>query len=184
MDTLKRLFLEDPTTVYVLFALIELVAIVVWYRQRSRRSLIALAVPVVLGGAVFALDSLVVTDREELQKAVRQIADAFEQRRVDTVLDYLDDEYSGFAGNKAQAVDRARSELRLERIESIRLSYNQLTVRERFAEMTVTSVIKTTSSAGGRAVALQWKVEWVKRSAGWRIIHISPPTPVIPGFTG
>ncbi|HDY64916.1 MAG TPA: hypothetical protein ENH84_01630 [Phycisphaerae bacterium] len=184
MDTLKRLFLEDPTWVYVILAVVGLILAATWYRRRSGRYGWGLIVLVVLGGIVFALDSVIVTDREQIRQTVREIAVEFAQGSFDTARKTIDEDYYGLRNNKAGLLAFGEAESKRERVKSVKITRCRINVVGRRAEMKITTVIHLSDEMGGGAVSFLWKVNWVKRPEGWRIEKLSNPTNVIPGFSG
>ena len=184
MDTLKRLFLEDPTLVYIILAAGGVILGALWYYRRSRQYALGLIVPVVLGGAVFVLDSVVVTDREQIRQTVREIAAEFAQGRFDIARKSIDEDYYGLRNNKSELLAFGEAESKRDRVKSVKITRCRINVVGRRAEMKITTVIHLSDEVGGGVRPLLWKINWVKRPEGWRIEKLSAPANVIPGFTG
>lgn len=184
METIKRLFLEDPTWVYIILAAGELILAATLYYRRSRRYAWGLIVPVLLGGIVFALDSVVVTDREQIRQTMREIADEFAQGRLDTARKSIDENYYGLRNNKSALLAFSEAETSRGRVKSVKITRCRINVVGRRAEMKITTVIHLSDDLGGGVMPFLWKVNWVKRPEGWRIEKLSTPTKVIPGFSG
>jgi hypothetical protein len=181
MEFLKRTFLEDPTYLYVLLVIVELVLMAIWYSRRTAWSARLLLLPVVLAGCVVAADAMVVTDRERLKQVVEEIAADVAGGSFDVATSYLDDSYQGFGGNKAGLIDRGLAEAHSRRIEKVKFTRVQTIFSGKTAEMDVTTVIHMRGDyAGSRPIA--WKIYWVDLPEGWRIRGVTSPQLVIPGF--
>jgi hypothetical protein len=73
MELLKHVLFEDPLLAYIVMAIATLITAAMWYRTRSRRSRILLAVWPLVAVAVGLLAALVETDREKVDRTWRQV---------------------------------------------------------------------------------------------------------------
>ena len=93
---------EGRTTVYVLLAAAAAVLLYTWWQTRRRALLAAGGVLVGLIGAYFLLDRLVETDREQVRRKVRELADAVNARDTDRVMANVSERFSSQGRNKAE----------------------------------------------------------------------------------
>jgi hypothetical protein len=176
MDTLRHLFYEDATWVYVALVLAELVLFWNYFRRRTRRTALCLLIPLALGGTVFAVETLVVTDREKIMGTVREIASDYQRGGLNAARLYLYDGYEGFGGDKDSLLSQA------ENVQSIKLTNPRLTVSEQRAELWITSVVRLSDDLGGGTLSFRWCVSWIRLLEGWKIDRVNTPEPVVPGF--
>jgi hypothetical protein len=176
METLGRTFFEDPLYVYIALVFAELVLAAIWYERRSRRWAMLLLAPVVAAGAVFAVSTLVVTDREQILAAAARIARDLEGGSVAAAQEYLDDEYRGVGMDKQGALALGRTAIQTYHIRSIRFTRMNVEVASRRARMRAATIIEIAAREFGSGQApLVWEVRWIKRKAGWRIIDVEEP---------
>lgn len=175
MESIERALFEDPLYVYVSLAFVELALVGMWHARRSRGWLASLAVPVVLAVAVFATEKLVVTDREQIHRAMAEIADHVEAGSFERVAEYLDEDLAGAYGDKDQAVQAGRTALKVYRIQSLRYLNLRVEVDGHQASVRVTTVIEFQGRAAGGRDVLRWQLGWVKRPEGWRILEVARP---------
>jgi len=182
MESVKHLLFEDPTWLLVILAAAELAVFWFWLRRRTKRSAMAMLIPPILAGALLALSALVVTDREAIQHNLQQIADEYQAQHLDAAATFLDDEYEGFGGDKKSLLEMAEQTRGDHPIQSIRVTRLIVNVHGRRAEADITTVVHPEDSLGGGAYSFAWTLDWVRRDAGWRILHIDNPVTVVPGF--
>jgi hypothetical protein len=170
VENLKTTFFEDPTYVYVGLVLIEIGLAAVWHGRRSGRLLAALAGPPVLAAAVFALSSLVVTQREEIIAAAKEIAEDLTSGGYAALERYLDE---GFAGrfeavdiDKAAAVEAARTNIRSYGVSQVLVKRTDVQVEGSYATMDVQTLIVW---GDGRRTPIHWTLLWARLPEGWRI---------------
>lgn len=176
MPAMKATFFEDPAYVYAALVVAEFVLVVVWLSRRNRRWATMLVVPLILGGAVFGLERLVVTDREELVAAAGQIAQDFEAASTAAAERYLDDDLRGSFRSKRAALAAGR--LAIERYGLAGVRFTKLEVRVSGLQATMhasTIILFNRSDIGPGRVSLIWDVHWIKRPQGWRIIEVKKP---------
>jgi len=172
MESLRRALFEDPLYVYVSLAFVELALVGIWHARRTGRRLAYLAVPVVLAVAVFAMERLVVTDREQILQAMQDIAGHIEAGSFDPVAEHIDEQLTGAYGDKGQVVQAGRRILTLYDIKSLRYLNPRVDVAGDQAVLRVTTVIVFQRQAAGGRTAMSWRLRWIKRSGGWRILEV------------
>ena len=175
MESLKRALFEDPFYLYATLVFVALAMAGVWHARRSRAWLVALAVTVLLAAAVFVTEKLVVTDREQIRRALTEIARHIEAANLDGVWEYLDEDLSGAYGDRDDAVESGRNTLRVYKIKSLRYVNPRVSVQGDRAEVRVTTVIDFEVRGTGGGTALKWRLGWVKRPGGWRIREVDRP---------
>lgn len=171
METLQRTFLESPLYVYVFLAFAELALAAIWHERRTRRLAMSLLVPPAMAAIVFAVSTLVVTDRERLIQAAEKIARNAENGSIAAAVGYLDDNYHGLGGDKQGLIDEGNRMLSQFRIKKIRFTSMNVEVQGQTAVMNAGTIIEFTDGQ----YPLAWEVGWIKRPQGWRIIDIAQP---------
>ena len=190
METLKETFLENPLYVYIGLAIIELAIAAVWYERRSRKLAGLLAAPLVIAAGVFALEALVVTDREEITAALKEIARVSctsdgKAANISAAAIYLDEkvrvdlptEYGGMNLTRDQAIAAGKSVVERFTIQSVKFSKLEIELTDDRAEAHLVTIMRF----GGTEMAEQrtsliWDIHWVKRDAGWRILRVEAPS--------
>ena len=188
MEALKTALFENPLYLYIALAIAELVLVGLWYERRGRRQLAYLAIPLGIAAVVFAVETLVVTDREHITNGLREIAREVEtfhgqphleaaQRYLaeDVVVDF-GSEAGGVNLTKDQALKAARLVLDRSPITNVRFMNLQVEVREHSADTEFATFISfETRELGPQNTSLQWTLRWSKRPEGWRIARVEKP---------
>ena len=190
MESLRQTFFEDPLYVYIGLAIVELAIAAVWHERRSRRLAGLLAAPLVLAAGVFALEALVVTDREQLTAALKQIARAActsggNAPNVPTVAIHLDEkvrvdlpaEYGGMRLTKEQAIAAGQTVAERFTIKSVKFTKIEIEVTNARAETRVVTILRFGGTEiGEQRTSLIWNIHWAKREGGWRILRVDTPS--------
>ncbi len=172
MESIKQTLFEDPTAIYIVLGLAELALAAMWFYRRTVWSQRLLLAPVLLAVGVFALDVLIVTDREQIMETVEAMAEDFEAGRMENIDQYVDEAYVGFrADSKEQLVAALRSEQENRNVDSIKVTSMELDVSGRSATMYATTII----GWRGNRIPLRWTLYWVKRNDAWRIRGAEAP---------
>jgi hypothetical protein len=175
MDTLKSLFFEDPTALYIALGVVELAMFAVWYGRRAGRLLVAMTIPPVLAVIIALVAHLVVTDRERIHDALSAISDSAVAGDLKAAETYLDPNLRGpMRGATFMNRDRwltvGRSMLERYKVESVKLNQVDTTIAGPNAttrlEMTVT--VKDYGP-----VRIGWQIQWAKRPDGWRVTELT-----------
>ena len=179
METIKRLLFEDPMYLYVALGLTEAVLAIRWRQRGTRRSALALVVPAALALCVLTLDWQVVTDREQIIGASREIARDLQAGSVAAAERYLHEDFSGYYQTKQNVLAQGRRAIEVHKPKLIRLRNLQVSVTGRQAEMSVTTVVEPGAGEfAGQQHPFNWSVRWVKVTAGgqqvWRIRDVTP----------
>lgn len=169
------LLFENPLWLYVALAAAELVLGIRWVRVRTRGAAVALAVPAALALAVMTADMLVVTDREKIQAAMKEIAVRLDHRDVAGVGQYLADDFGGHYVTKDGALRAAQEALKTYNVRNIRASHGEVEMLDTQAKVIVRTTFDFDSEFGKGSYTLKWRLLWAKRDGQWLIINAEPP---------
>jgi len=173
METLSRTFFEDPLYAYVALAVAELVLAATWYVRRTRGSLAAMLAPPLLAAATFAVERLVVTDRERILAAAGEIARDIERGSLASAEECLDDGFGGYWPTRAIALAAGRAAIAQYRFDRVRVVNPKVEVSGTRAAMHAMTIVSISAGeAAGNRVCLVWDILWIKRPAGWRIFRM------------
>ena len=172
METLKRCFLENPTWVYTALVVVELVLFSMWFSTRSKGRKWLLLVPLLVGVIVFALDWIVVTDREEMEATLTNITTSFRNGTIKEQTHVITDNYHGYLKTKTALINAAVGEAKKSRIESVGVVFQSVKVTGSRAEMRIKTKVRLDT---GQIIPLTWTIYWGKSDEGWKITEISAP---------
>jgi len=174
---MSETFFESPLYVYAALGLAELVLAVFWYERRGRKFALAMVVPPVLAAGVALVAHLVVTDREQIESAAQDIANAIEQRRVDRIPGHFDDAFTarvaGMTITKPQVVAVCNSNVQKWDVSRVVFHKVSVEVSGSRAAMHLTTFL--TYGQGSRT-GLIWDLTWIKRGERWLILEVEEPT--------
>ncbi len=186
MQTLKNVLFDDPLAIYAGLGMIEIVLLAMWRGYLTRKRLLMLAAPLLLGGVVFGVERLVVTDTEKIVAALDELAAGVddEELSVRALETHLDDEVvidlgvgmggMGLTKDQALAIWRklvSRHRVVRATIHSPDIDIDGEKARTRFA----TILTYRTGDDTTAKTSLLWDVDWIRRGQTWRIIAVSPP---------
>ena len=165
---------EDPLQLWLLLVVVEVVIAAVWLRTRSRRWKLALAGPVLLGGALALTAHLVVTDGEYIAAALKEMAAGAEVGNFEPVERYLHDDC------RMPLVRRSHMgrEALLAACKDAQKRYGVVVVQPTGIETSfdddavVTDLWTTVRLAMGQTYRLRWRFEWVRTDDGMRVIEV------------
>jgi len=183
METLKTSLFEDPFTIYIILGAIAAGLIVTWRTANRSSRWVAtwLLVVAILAGGTFAIERLVVTDREQIRLALKDIAESVPAGRIQHAMTYLDDKYFGwgkFKPGAALAVKVAVARYDVQKISL--LGKPAISLEGKLAECKVSVIITYKFESEPTRHLMAWNVEWIKRPEGWRIQRAEPTTDVMP----
>lgn len=177
MDTI----FEDPTTLVYIAGAVAAVLFLIWRGSQSKGVLYGMLAALCVAGGLLAADALVETEREYLESTVDRIASELEQKQGTTFLANLDDDYTGFGGNKAGLTKLANSRIKSTLIDSISIKECEIELTGELAKMNVLTRVMPGGAKKGLRVLLRLTVRWQKRpDVGWRIISATKPKIVMP----
>jgi hypothetical protein len=176
---MKHLFFEDPFWLYAMLVLAEGVLLVIWNRDRTRTTALRLLVPPALGALIFAVATLVVTDRERITAAVHEITRDVTNGQVTVLERHLDDDFHMRLGGKplgkAETVAHARRALARTRITKVDLKRLQVEVSGETATVRMITAIRVEGGGFRGGVPLVWHLRWIKRGKQLRILESTQP---------
>ncbi len=183
METLKVTFLENPLTLYIILGAVAVGLAVSWRTAgRSGRWLATgLLIVAVLAGGIYTLETLVVTDREQIHLALKDIAESVPAGRREHAMTYLDEKYRGWGKFKPGAVRAVKAALAMYDVQSIKLlGTPAVEVDGELAQCKVSAIIHYKRDGKPSRYVLAWNVKWIKRPEGWRIRRAEPTADVMP----
>jgi len=170
VDTLQLLLLERPLAVLVALGFVEGICLVLLYAHRTRRVLIAAAVPIVLGGIVVIVSAVVTTQRERVNAALVSLCRATAAGDMEDVSQGVDGAYDDGVYRKAELlaiVDRTRSRLGLR---DVKLFDVRTEIDGGRAVIDCRAVLHVRDNPTGRNVVMtRWRLWWTLRSDRWRL---------------
>lgn len=169
---MQSIFTDSPTYAYVALVAAEVVLLAIWHERRTRKLALALGVPILLAGAVFVVEAMVVTDREIIEDATRQIAHDLVEGSTASVELYLDDEFGGTWASKKLAIGAAKVAIMVYKVCSIRFGRLEVEVDGDEAKMDVVTRMTIEAEAMEAPVVIGWDVRWIRRDVGWRIVQV------------
>jgi hypothetical protein len=190
MEKIETALFEDPLVIYVILALAAAAIIALWRtRGGSGRWLAArLLIVAILAGGVFAIERLVVTDREQIQLALRDIAASVPAGRIDHAMTYIDENYHGWGRPPGTSIP-ARASLTMAikaavadyQVREIKLAgMPRIEVAGKLAQCKVVVVITYVTEGTPTKHVMAWNVKWIKRPEGWRIEGAEHTTDLMP----
>jgi hypothetical protein len=173
---MKELLFDNPLPIYVVLALAEIVIAGLWHRGRSRNLAIALLVPPVLAMAFMTVGMLVVTDRQKIATALKDIAAHVERGDLRACEAYLAEDFDGYGGSRQGAIEAGEKAWKNYSISKVGLSNVKIELTGSQAKVTARSVVTyNVPGLGEGRVNLDWTVYWSLRDGQWRIIHVDDP---------
>jgi len=101
MNTVSFLLFENPITLWVVLGVIEIAALAVWQRTRSRRAVKVLVAMPAIAVAVGILSAAVATDYESVLRTIGAMDRAVVTGNADAFLAEVSSDYGSGAGDKA-----------------------------------------------------------------------------------
>jgi len=175
-----------PLWLLGVLAVAEVVTLVVWLARRTRTAGLAAAVPALLAGLVLLVAWLVVTDRERIERGYQAIAADLVAGRTGALQVYLDEdcrvgldpEARVLALDKADVIRLAERYVAEMKLREIKLSRMTVDVGAGRGESEVTTMIHSDwPDVAGATFAIRWRVTWVEREDGWRVLRAQTTGP-------
>lgn len=192
MQSLKNMLFENPMTLYIGLGMVVIVLLAIWYRQLTARRLLILAAVLLVGVGIFAIERMVVTDRETIAAALDELAAsaAIRPTSSEALEKYLDDEVrldlgpiiGGTNVDKDRALEIWRATINSRKIKRIAIHSPDITIDGHIATTRFATVLTySTGSANDTAPSEAkdswiWDLEWALRDGQWRIVLVSPPS--------
>jgi hypothetical protein len=182
MDTLKSVLFENPLAIYVVLALAEVVLAWMWYTRRDRR-LVRWLLVVPAAGLVVALTAwLVVTDREKIERNLKDMAAAVVAGDFDKLGSHLDASCYAPVGassiGQQELLDRGREVVRLHHVRQITLESIDTAIAGPNASTLLNTRIYLSNFITD-SIAITWKMQWGKRDGQWRLTAVQIDKPAM-----
>lgn len=172
---------EDVTTLLVVLGIVELALALALYQSGRGVILIAMAGVLLLAGAAFATERLVVTERERVESALMGVVEAVQDNDLDAVLSYI--------GPQALEVRTlAQANLKLVKIQEAKITdAPQILINELTNPPTATASfmgrvqgqLKMGSQYGDTYIA-RFEVTMRRYDGQWKIVAVETESP-LPG---
>ncbi len=176
---MKALFFEDPFWLYGLLLVAAAVLGTVWWRTRERAHALRLLIPVGLAGVVFAVSTLVVTDREKIQAATEALVSSVKAGRLDAFETYLDRDFRGhFRGramNRDQTLQEARQILTQAGVGDVDIKKNDIEVKGPDARQRLQVLVDYHGPGARGRLPVLFQIHWIRTEQGWRIYEVAEP---------
>ena len=104
---------EGDTTAYVILAAVAVLLLVAWWQTRKRYWYFGIVAFLALIGLYFLLDRLVETDREQIERKVKEMSAGVRERNVDRIFANVSEQFR--LNNQNRAAFRAFAEQALRR---------------------------------------------------------------------
>ncbi|HKQ46713.1 MAG TPA: nuclear transport factor 2 family protein [Phycisphaerae bacterium] len=175
MDFFQNLFLESPIRLGVLTLIVLAAALYARRRYMETFGKHILPAAAVLLAALFAIQYLVVTDREEIEKALEEFVAAIEANDSARIDAAISDDYSSEAMVKQDIVAFIERTLSRLKIYDTRFHRRDVTVQDEPAEMIVAARATVSVEGGvGEMHWGSWRIDWLREGGTWRIVAIRP----------
>jgi ketosteroid isomerase-like protein len=175
MDLAARVFLESPVALG-LFSFL-LFALVLMTRNRWPESSRRYSLPVVLGAIpmLFAIQKLVVTEREMIHHRLNELIAAVERSDVEAFAETLHPDYRADGMDRAAMTDFVTASLKELRLYDTRLHVRRVTVDGDQAELTLTAstTVSRHGEVGQRHTGV-WQLIWRREAGTWRVVALRP----------
>lgn len=174
---MAELLFERPLSIYIALVFISLILGVFWVTSRNKKLLLAILIAVVLGGIVGLVAHLVVTDREIIIAAAKDIAQCVQDKQYDRILPHIDEDFRGRILDrrisKGTIAAIARSSVRQHSVLTIKFTRGEVEINGDTAEMDCrTMIIYGKENAKS---PLSWDVTWIKRDDRWLVKSLDGP---------
>ena len=160
MEALQTALFEDPLGIYIALSIVAVLGLVSFLTWRTLKSAWPAAAALLAGAAVFAISTLVVTDREQIRTNCDEMIKAVNSRNMLIVEHFLDKDFAGQGRyeTRKQAIARLARDLKEYGITGVKHRILDLNVRDDLATMAVCSDI---TSKRIPAMRLHWSVIWI-----------------------
>ena len=175
MDYVNLVLFESPFRLGVLSFL--LFAVVVLARRRWVGAMSRYSLPATLGviALLFVIQSLVITQREQVLQAVAVLIEAVETKDTAALQGVVSREYLSEDMDRDDIVSLIRAALQTITIQDTRRARSKVTIDGDRAEL-ILAVRATVSIRGGIGEyhVGRWWLSWLNESDGWKIVALRP----------
>ncbi len=176
MDTVKHVLLESPWAVYVVASVVVIVLLGLWVKYRRHKLLWRALVVAAVAAGVGLLAHFVDTDREKIAMSLARMARDVKAGRMAAIKETLDEEcrglkFSGVTISKAQLLlfgGMAIGDSKITLVSFLRVDTD--TDGDKATSEVATNIF--TNNPEIPRVVVVWKLQWIKRPEGWRILQV------------
>ena len=174
VDAARKILFEDPLPLWLLLVVVEAVIVAVWLARRAPRWKLAMGIPLLLGGASALTAHLVVTDREYIAAALREMAAGAEAGDFEPVERHLHKDCRmprvGRPDLDRQALlGRCKGAQRRYKVDRVKPT-GIVTLDD--GDAAVTNLWTTVGLASGEQFRLRWRFKWARTDEGMRVIEV------------
>ncbi|MBI5762483.1 MAG: nuclear transport factor 2 family protein [Planctomycetes bacterium] len=175
MDFLTRLFLESPIRLGIFSFLLLSVVLLIRGRLSEKAARWSLPFTLILIPALFGMQHIVVTQREEICSELRSFISAIESRTSQAFSATLSDNYDNEGMNRGAMLDYISARLESMRVYDTRITNDDVEISGDAAEMDllVAATVSIQGGIGDRHIG-RWRIRWQREPDGWKIVGISP----------
>ena len=171
---MKAFFLDDTYALPLTAGLVVFVLAMAWHLRRTPRSAAALGVGIAVAVLLLAVQKIVVTDREAIDRTVRRLAVAVETKDFEAVAQLIDDDFGTGDRQKADLIPAIKATLTLFEIEGARLHAMEIDISADNATVGFGVLCRLRFNGSGQPSTSRWSLVLVRRDEGWRVQEIHP----------
>lgn len=197
MESIKHTLFEDPLILYLILGVAQITMIWLWRARRQSdqpgqgKWLLGLIAPVLLAGAVFTVERLVVTDREQIEINMREIGRLIQSGKVEGVVAYLDDriqvklpQLGTNTESREVAINVGKQFVAQNPLGKLSFVNAKIEPANRRANVTVATVVEFTGGdMKGQKCGIRWILHWINKDGRW-LINEAEAQPVKPSDLG
>lgn len=174
MSLLTALLFESRTAFWIFSALALGAAYAVWLRSEPsrRRRVFPIAIGVCAG--LFALQSLVTTERERLRIAIDDTVAAVQDRNLAGVMERIAGDFSADGMDRAEFERYVKAAFQRTEISDTRIGGGVTEIDGDAATTEFTATATVRMELGVQRLGSEWEVKWVREPDGWKIVAIRP----------
>ncbi len=175
MDFLTRLFLESPIRLGVFSFLFLSIVLLIRGRLSEKAARWSLPATLVLIPALFVVQHVVVTQREQIRGELGSFIAAIETRNEAAFSATLSGDYDNEGMNRGAMLDYISGRLESMRVYDTRITNDDIEINGDAAEMDllVAATVSVQGGIGDRHIG-RWRIRWIHEPDGWKIVGISP----------
>lgn len=171
---MESLLFENPLPIYIAACVSEITLVILWMRTRERA--FTLAIPPLVCALLAVLAASVETDRERIIAITEEVVEYGNRNDFNSAIKYLDADFTYRDLTRDEAIEKAQEGKERHHIQSIVLTGIKVEVEDDRAEARVYTTMKLSQSEYGQeAYPVLWKVTWIKRPEGWRVLEVKRP---------
>lgn len=168
-------FLFESRTAFWIFSAIALgAAYAIWLRTEGARRRRVFPIAIAACAGLFALQTLVTTERERLAQAIDEAVAAVQARDLAGVMTRISDAFASDGMDRAAFEQYVRSAFQRTEISDTRISGDTIELDGDEATTSFTATATVRIEMGVQRVGSQWEVKWVRDPGGWKITAIRP----------